>query len=240
MGLMDRLADLTRHPNTLNVRDFNTSSNQTGEASEIAAITADTPIALKGGRKNPLKWAIPAYQSFTTGGDGSEQTFDLSHSLLDPPDTQAVVVWFGGDYQGVPTFDTEANTITVDGPGSAETVHAFYITDEYATVTLRKEHPSAKTGGYERVYETNLALVQPRNQNEQPEYLSVSESPLQRFVAADMELIVRIDAPYTVRFEDPDGDGATATNAIVQVPALKGADTVAGLSSEIKADMGGR
>ena len=239
-SLLEALGRVKRHSAPLDVREFDTSGNTTGTMSTIASITADSVLRLSSGRGNPVKWAIPAYESFTTDGTGSQQTFNLSHSLLDAPDTQAAVVWFDGSYEGVPTFDTAADTITVTGPGSAVTVHTYYVSDEPATVELPKSHPSANTSATETLYEANTALVQAKNQNEQPEYLSLNESELQPFIAADMDLSVDIKAPYPVRFTDPDGDGTTATNALLQIPAKKGEDTVEGLNAAIKADMSGR
>lgn len=239
-AVMEALGRLKRHSAPLDVREFETEANTTGTLSTVASITADSVLRLSSGRSNPLKLAVPVYESFTTDGSGSEQTFNLSHSLLDPPDTQAAVVWFDGAYEGVPTYDTAADTIDVTGPGSTVTVHAYYISDEPATIEFTKSHPSAKTAATETLYEANTALVQAKNQNEQPEYLSLNDSELQPFVAADMDLSVDIKAPYPIRFTDPDGDGTTATNALLQIPAKKGEDTVEGLNAEIKADMSGR
>lgn len=239
-AVMAALGEVKRHSTPLDVREFTTEANSTGTLSTVGTLTADSVLRLRSGRRNPMKLAIPAYQSFTTAGDGSSQSFNLDHSLLDAPDTQAAVVWFDGDYQGVPSYDADADTITVDGPGEAVTVHTFYVSDEPATLKFSKSHPSAKTAATETLYEANTALVQAKNQNEQPEYLSLTDSELQPFIGADMDLTIKVNAPYPVRFEDPDGDGATATNALLQIPAQTGEDTVTGLNAEIKADMSGR
>ena len=206
------------------------SAGSPGQERRVAELQADSALALRNGR---LKWAIPAYESFETAGDGSTQIFNLSHNVIDTPDTQSAVVWFGDQYDGVPTIDYAADEITVDGPGSVETVHVFYISGKPATVRLRKESADGDTR--RTLYEGNLGLVQQTNQNEQPERLSLGA--LERFVATDMKLYVSIEAPYVARFEDPDGDGAEATNALTQIPVRRSEGSVRGLRSLVEAAM---
>lgn len=237
--VMARLEGANVRNTTLSPRKFETSTNSQGSLSEIASLVADTALAARAGRSNPLRVAIPAYQSFTTAGDGSDQTFTVTHDLVECPDTQDVVVWFDGDYQGSPkSIDHDADSFTVSGPGSAVTVHAYYISGKAATFQLRKKTPSAKQSSNAKLYEANLGLVHQANQSEQPEYLSLGESPLERFIASDMELTARIDAPYQVRWTDPDGDDTEPTNVLLQVPAQKANKEIEGLRSAISADMG--
>jgi|AntRauTorcE11897_2_1112592.scaffolds.fasta_scaffold01126_15 hypothetical protein len=239
--VMDRLAEASVRNTALAPRQFETSTNSQGSTSEIASFTADTAFAVRTGRSNPLRLAIPAYQSFETAGDGSEQTFNLTYDLVASPDTQDAVVWFDGAYQGSPkAVDHDADTVTVDGPGSVVTVHVYYIPGNAATFEIRKAMPGSKREASEKLYEANLGLIHNANQSEQPEFLELNESPLQRFLGADMDLDVRIKAPYQVRWEDPDGDGTEPTNALLQVPAQKANREVSGLSAAVSADMGDR
>jgi hypothetical protein len=237
--VMDRLADASVRNTSIAPRQFETSTNSQGSLSDIATLVADTALALRTGRRNPLRLAVPAYQSFETAGDGSEQTFNVTHDLAACPDTQDVVIWFDGEYQGSPkSVDHDADSFTIDGPGSVQTVHAYYISGTAATFVLRKKSPSAQTTNSEKLYESNLGLVHQANQSEQPEFLSLVESELQRFIASDMELTARLKAPYQVRWSDPDGDGTEPTNALLQIPAQKSNGEIEGLSSAISADMG--
>lgn len=238
-GVMDRLAEADVRNTSLSPRQFETATNSQGSTSAIATLIADTALALRTGRSNPLRIAIPAYQSFETAGDGSEQTFTVTHNLVESPDTQDVVVWFDGEYQGSPTaVDHDADEFTIDGPGAQQTVHAYYISGKAATFEIRKKTPSAKQTANAKLYEANLGLVHQANQSEQPEFLSLNDSPLERFVASDMELAARIKAPYQVRWSDPDGDGTEPTNALLQLPAQKANREIEGLGSAISADMG--
>ena len=237
--VMARLEEANVRNTSLAPRQFETATNSQGSLSEIATLVADTALALRSGRKNPLRVAIPAYESFTTDGDGSDQTFTVTHDLVECPDTQDVVVWFDGDYQGSPkSIDHDADEFTVSGPGSAVTVHAYYISGKAATFQLRKKTPSAKQSSSAKLYEANLGLVHQANQSEQPEFLSLDESPLERFIASDMELTARIKAPYQVRWTDPDGDETEPTNVLLQAPAQKANGEIEGLSSAVSADMG--
>ena len=236
---MERLDDANVRNTALAPRQFDTSTNSQGSLSNIATLVADTALALRTGRRNPLRIAIPAYQSFTTAGDGSDQTFNVTHDLAECPDTQDVVVWFDDAYQGSPkSVNHDTNEFTVSGPGSAVTVHAYYIAGDAASFEIRKKTPSAKTTNSEKLYEVNLGLLHDANQSEQPEFLELNESPLQRFLASDMELTARLKAPYQVRWTDPDGDGTEPTNALLQVPAQKSNGEIEGLRSAISADMG--
>ena len=239
--VMARLEEASVRNTSLAPRQFETATNSQGSTSEIAAFTADTAFALRTGRSNPLRLAIPAYESFTTDGGGSDQTFNLTYDIVASPDTQDAVVWFDGAYQGSPkSIDHDADSITVDGPGSAVTVHVYYIPGNAATFQIRKAMPGSKREASEKLYEANLGLIHNANQSEQPEFLELNESALQRFLAADMDLDVRIKAPYQVRWEDPDGDGTEPTNALLQVPAQKANREVEGLRNAVSADMGNR
>jgi hypothetical protein len=225
-NVLNRLQQIGRRPDELSPADFETEVGSQGAESVVARLQADTAVALRDG---PIKLAVPAYESFTTAGDGTTQTFQLSHSVTVAPDTQDVVIWFDGDYQGEPeSIDYDADTITVNGPGSVVTVHTFYVSDEPATVKYRKESPNGNHR--EPLYEGNAGLVHQTNQNEQPEQVRLREHPLKRFVATDMELQITVDAPYVTRFEDPDGHGATATNALLETRVLRAEQTVPGLT----------
>lgn len=227
--VLQRLDKVNRRSDELSPGDFVTSAGSQGRQAVVAELTADSPVAISDG---PIKLAVPAYESFESAGDGSEQTFSLSAGVTESPDTQDAVVWFGGSYEGVPAIDYDANEITVTGPGAVETVHVFHISPKPATVEIRKESPNGNHK--EPLYEGNAALLHQTNQSEQPDVLRLNagdRTPLKRFVATNMTLQVTVDAPYVVRFEDPDGDGASATNALLQIEAQRGDRTVPGLTA---------
>lgn len=229
--VMRRLDETQRRPDELSPHDFETSSGSQGRESVVAELQADAAVAIRDGT---IKVAIPAYQSFETDGTGGPQTFGLNHSIADSPDTHDAVVWFGSDYQGVPDVDHETDEITVDGPSEVVTVHAFYISTKPATVTFRKSGP--KGDHRNDLKELSAGLVHQTNQSEQPESMRFGRS-LRRFIATDMSFEVLVDAPYVTRFEDPDGDGATATNALLEIPVLRAENSIEGLTALVVDEM---
>jgi hypothetical protein len=137
--VINRLKGVQRRPDELAPGDFETSAGQQGSETVVASLQADTALALREGRGNPIRLAVPAYGSDTLANDGTEQTFDLGHSITETNVTQDAVVWFGGTYYGTPdAIDYDANTVTVTGDNTDSTVHVFYISDDAATVEIQK------------------------------------------------------------------------------------------------------
>lgn len=236
-NVINRLQGMQRRSDELSPSDFETSAGQQGKETVVAELQADAVVKVREGRGNPIRLAVPAYESDTLAGDGSTQTFSLSNSITETPVTQDAVVWFGGSYYGTPdSIDYTNDTVTVTGDGSGNTVHIFYVSDDPATVTFEK----STTGGDTRdeLDTFSAGLVAQTDQSEQPEYFDFSgDHPLKGFVATDQKLQVKVDAPYVTRFEDPDGDGATATNALLATPVQKGAGSVEGLAGAIREQM---
>jgi hypothetical protein len=236
-NVLNQLQGMQRRTDELSPSDFETRAGQQGKETVVAEIQADAVLKVRDGRTNPLRLAIPAYESDTLAGDGSEQTFSVNNSIAQTPVTQDVVVWFGGSYYGTPDSVDHANdSITVTGDGSGNTVHIFYISDDAATVTFEK----ANTGGdtSDDLKTLQAGLVAQTDQSEQPEYFDFSgDHPLKGFIATDQKLKIKVEAPYVTRFEDPDGDGATATNALLATPVQKGSGSIDGLAGEIRDQM---
>lgn len=239
MGLMNRLADARRQPGHITPDEMDKSVNSQGQRSRIGRYRATTAHMLREGRQNPLKIAVPAYESFTTNATADDtETFNLAHSVTDTPVTQPVVVWLDGTYYGTPdAVDFDADTIDVTDSGTASNVHVYYISDAAASLEIRKAASNADTGS-QRVYTGNLGLIHEAPQIEQPEYLRLNQTPLHPWIGTDMTVDVYLDAPYTVRWTDNDGDGTEPTNALLHVPAMIGQSEISGLTSAVGADMG--
>lgn len=239
--VMGRLAAAGVRNTSLSPRQFETSTNSQGSMSKVATNTTDTAFAVRTGRNNPLRLAIPAYESFTTDGTaGNTETFNLTYDLIDTPNTENLVLWENGSLASPDAVDVANDSFDYTDDGTGNTLHVYYIPGDAATLELRKTMPSASTSTSEKLYEVNLGLVHKANQSEQPEYLSLNDAALQRFLASDMDLEVRINAPYQIRWEDNDGHETEPTNALLQVPAQKADREVEGLGSAIRADMGER
>ena len=240
--LKERVQAVSRTPGTLSpATATKTESNTTGAESRIVQHRADTVHRLKQGRRHPFRVALPTYEALgpTDTTAGNTETFNLGREVISTPNTEDVVVWLDGSYYGQPdAVDYANNTIDVTDAGTGSTVHVYYITDDPATLTVRKETPGGDTK--EPIYSANLKLVHQTRQSEDPEYLTLTDSEWQEFVASDMTLEIYVDAPYPVQFTDDNGDGTEPTNALLHLPVEVGQDTVAGLQGRIKQDMGAR
>ncbi|WP_254272167.1 hypothetical protein [Haloarcula marina] len=238
--LAERLEQTTRQPGHITPEKMDTSVNSQGQRSEIGTYRVDTAHYIRQGRDNPFKVAIPAYEKFTSDGSaGDSETFSLTHDLVDSPVTQSVVVWLDGTYYGTPdAVDYDADTIDVTDPNTNSNVHVYYIAGDAASLELRKRAPGESTKQSQRLYSANLGLVNAAPQLEQPEYLRLTDSQMHPWLGADMEVIAYLDAPYTVRWTDNDGDGTEPTNALLNVPVMRGSSEVRGLTAAIKAAMG--
>ncbi|GGL57928.1 hypothetical protein [Halocalculus aciditolerans] len=236
---LTRVQNAQGTPGELAQDDFETQASTPGQSSRVARLRADYWHRIRSGRSNPFRVAIPAYEGFTSDGTADNtETFSLSHELVETPNTQDVVVWLDGTYYGTPdAIDYDANTVDVTDSGTDSNVHVWYIVDEAASLSVRKAAPSGTTSASKEIESVSLSRMHLGNQFEQPEYFSFS-TELEGYLATEITLDVYVNAPYEVRFEDPDGDGASATNLLLSIPVERGSETIPGLKSAVKADMG--
>jgi len=216
------------------------NTNTPGEESTICSLTVDASLMIRHGRTNRFALTVPAYEQFTTDGNaGNSETFQLSHDLVDSPNVRSVVVWNGSSL--VPaseiTEDFDADSFDYTDAGTGNTLHVWYVSEEAATFTVEKSAPS-NGQNTEPLYEENLALVHPTNQTDQPEFFGPYRSSgegidLTPYLGDDMELQVKLDAPYTVEVEAPNGDDAHATNWLMDIPVNRGTRAVPGLTAGV-------
>lgn len=242
--VLSRVRAVNRVPGTISPSTFTeTETNETGERSRIARMRADAVTRIRQGEANPFRIALPAYESpgSTDDTEDNSESFDLDTSILETPATDDVIVWLDDEYYGRPDdIDYDADQIEVTDAGTESTVHAYVMTNGAATLEVRKAMPSSKSDASEELFSGNLSLIHQKNQSEEPEYFSLTESQLQEFVASDMTLDVYVTADHKIRWTDPDDDGTEPTNALLHIPVQKGRDTVSGLRAAIKADMASR
>jgi hypothetical protein len=242
--VLKQVGELGRSPSSLGPTDFESEGSvqatTTGEWSLFMDYIAPTAHRLRTGRENRFRLSIPAYQSFTSDGtDGNTETFTLSHDLFQCPNTDDVVVWIGSTYYGAPDSTDYANdSIDVTDPGSNNDIYVWYMADEVADIEILKKSPAGGSQNQQRVYQTNLNLVHQTDQSEQPEFLELNQTRLHPWVPAEFKLEVQVNAPYTVRYNDENGDGATASNMLFDLPVVQGNGQVDGFGSVVKADMG--
>jgi hypothetical protein len=245
--LRQRLDDISRRSDTLSPGVFGregtvSEPNTTGERTRILRLRADTVLAIRSGRKHPFRVAVPAYENpgSVDGTADNTETFNLSHNIIESPNVQDAIVYIGTDRYGTPdAIDYANNSIDVTDPdGNNDAVYVWYVTDESATLEVEKAIPSGKTESKETLYEKNTSLVHELDQSEQPEYFSFG-SKLGRFVATDMTLDVFLTASFGWRLTHPADDTTIAAeNCQLNVPVLRGTDSVEGLRAHVNADMG--
>lgn len=233
------LEETGRDPRSLSPQAFQWSAGSMGQRSRVARLRADTAHRLLGKQAGKaLEVALPAYENAGTTNGTADDTegFSVSNAILDCPNTQNIVVYLDGDYYGVPeNVDRAAGSFDVTDSGTGSTVHVFYIPDKAGTIEVEKAIDGS-TSTSKNLKTLSAKNIHRRNLSEQPEFFEFTDpnDPLEAFVATDMTLDVYVDVPYVVRFEDPDGDGAMATNALLNFSALQGRDKVSGLKSAVK------
>jgi hypothetical protein len=231
-----------RDRRNLSPQSFEWSPGSMGQRTRVARLRADTAHKLLGKQSGKvLEVALPAYEGLgpTDGNAGDSETFTVSHGILACPNTQNVVVYLDGDYYGTPdSVDLSTGDIDVTDPGTGSTVHVFYIPDKAGTIEIEKALDGS-TSTSKNLKTLSAKNLHRKNLSEQPEFFEFTdpEDGLEPFVAADMTLDVYVDVPYIVRLEDPDGDGAVATNALLNFTAYQGRDIVSGLKGAVKDSM---
>jgi len=238
MSLRETLAGMAREPRPLSpLDDFELSVNQTGTESDILTLQAETVLALQAGE---IQVSIPAYEQFTTDGTADNtETFNLSHDLVDSPNTQSVVLYENGNRVAPDSIDYGADTVTYTDDGTNNTLHVYYIVGDAATLRVERRIPGGKTSQSETLKTLNVGITNQKDQQENAEELRFGSSWLERYLATDMELVVTLDAPYTCRFRE-DTDGTEATNALFHMTAEQGNKRAPGLLSAIREDLGAR
>ncbi len=96
--IIQRVRNLPATPTTISPTTFADEDEAEQMAStstdrdRIASLNAESMLAVRGGERFQL--ALPAYEKFTTDGTGGNtETFSLSHSVMQTPNTENIVVW---------------------------------------------------------------------------------------------------------------------------------------------------
>jgi len=239
-----RAANTAFRPGTVGAKQFRsaaatTNMTTTGEESLLASLPVPTARALLQGSNNPMKVALPAYEAFETDGtaDNSE-TFGLSYDLIECPNTQNLVLYNGGTKVKADSVDVAGDSFDYTDSGSNNTLHVFYMVSDTATVEIRKAAPSGSASSSEDLYSAPLHHINRQDQTDQPQYLDLSDNQYAPWVPSDFTIEVYVNGTYPVALTDPDGDGAVAHNALLQIPAKKAQSEIDGLGAVIRESMG--
>lgn len=241
--LKQRLEAASRDTTNMSPADFESSPGTNGVRSRIFRFRADVAHKLLGRPSSArLEVALPAYEQLgpTNGTADDAETFNVSKTPLDNPNTQNCVVWLDGTYYGAPDNDDFLSTGTVDvtdsGTGSA--VHVWYFPEAAGTIEIEKAY-GGSTSSSKTLKTFSVSQLHQRNLSEQPEFFEFTdaEDALEAFIAGDMTLDVYVDVPYVTRYEDSNGDGAHATNALLNFRTLQAQSRIKGLKDAVTASM---
>ncbi|UXF51024.1 MAG: hypothetical protein HQRvContig05_34 [Haloquadratum phage sp.] len=234
--IVKRLASLSTKPGTLRRDDFEASPHS-GGSGETTVLTkrARQPFALRQGARYRV---VPvARETFTSDGSGSQQTFNLSHDLIDSRVSEDLVLFADGSQVSEDSVDYDADSFAYTDGGSTEDLTVYYVAATQAQVKLRKVAPGGSNS--ETLVEHDAALINRRDPNRDPLEFNLDASPLQATVPKDWRLEWTVTGPFSAGW-DPDTDPAPV-NFLVSVPINRAqVAEVEGLASAVSADTSDR
>jgi hypothetical protein len=237
MNLKEALERAQFQPGVIGAKRFRegtTSVTTPGQRSRLARIEAPAARALLPGKNNPFKLALPAYEGKTTDGTADNaETFSLSYNLIESPNTTDLVLYEGGERVSPDSVDYGANSFDYTSAGTGTSLHVFYTTDAAGEIQLIKSAPDGKADSSLEIDSVAAHHLARQDQVDQP-YTLTFDSGHEGFVPTDFALEIYVEATYPVALEDPDGDGATADNALYQLPVNKAQGSIPGLRGAVR------
>jgi hypothetical protein len=214
--------------------------NTADEDSEIATFVAERPRQLRGDRD--VRITIPAYESFTTDGTGSNtETFTLSNDIVQSPVSQNIVLWDDGDVVSPDSVDYGANSFDYTDSATGSELDVYYLVSDPAEVVLRKRAPTRSARVEQRIFEENATILNQRDQDDDGFVLTTDDSPFQGTLPEDYELALVVNAAYTVRLDGPSrtNGSPSALNLLLQLPAQFINTSIPGVDDAVKRDIAG-
>lgn len=234
--IVNRLANVATKPGTLRRDDFDASPHS-GGSGETTVLTkrARQPFALRQGARYRV---VPvARETFTSDGSGSQQTFNLSHDLIDSRVSEDLVLFADGSQVSEDSVDYDADSFAYTDDGTTQDLTVYYVAATQAQVKLRKVAPGGSNS--ETLVEHDAALINRRDPNRDPLEFTLDASPLQATVPKDWRLEWTVNGPFSAGW-DPDTDPAPV-NFLVSVPINRAqVAEVEGLASAVSADTSDR
>jgi hypothetical protein len=205
----------------------------TGSRSRVAYYQAQRPLALRPDTSAPV--ALVAYESKTTDGNSDQDTFNLSHDLIETGATADNIVAFEGDTTvSLDSVDYANDTITYTDQGTGNDLHLFYATGDQAQVTIQKTAPDRTPV---ELWQGDVSIVMLRDQSRDPLTFDF-QHPLEAVVPTDWNVEVYVDGPYSIVWgKDVTGGAAediTATNALLDLPIRQSEQEIEGLHRAVK------
>lgn len=231
---------------SLSMRDFDlTNGVGTNKRTEIASFRANTPLVLN--EAQPLMLALTAYDGFTTDGTaGNQETFNLSHDIVDTPNTENFILFEGANRVNPDGVDYANDSFSYTDAGSDSALHAYYVPSDATDIEIVKRAPSSEGRIEQRVYDASTALLHRTNLFKDGEGYDPHDSsnPLKHVVPAKWNLVVYAKGDYAVTWDDSEdeangSDGTSAENALFSLPVAQLSERIDGLSGAVRADITG-
>ncbi|WP_144901359.1 hypothetical protein [Halobellus captivus] len=234
--ILNRLANVKTSRETLKRGDFEEKAHAGGSGeSVILEYQADQPIALRPGV--PYRIVPVARESFTSDGSGTQQTFTLSHNLIDSDVSDDVVLYVDGAITQPDSIDYANDSFDYTDDGTNQDLTVYYVAATQASVKLKKVAPGGSNS--ESLVEHDAALINRRDPNRDPNTFSFNASPLQGTVPKNWSLQWTVDGPFNAG-RDPATDPAPV-NMLVSVPINRSTvSDIKGLASEVSEDSSDR
>jgi len=239
--IVDELRNAATHRDRFTRADFDTSAGVAGSRELVAEKKVQRPHALEQGASVDV--AIMAYEEFAANSTaGDQETFNLSHDVVDSSATPESIVAYEGDSRlAIDSQDYTNDTVTVTPANADSTVGFYYASGEQARVTVQKTAPGSQA--QEALWSGDVSLAHLRDTAKEPISFDFAGSVLQPVIPTDWRLQVYVDAPYTARFDaDIGGDGndEVATNALLGFKYRATRDRIKGLKTAVAEDSAGR
>lgn len=226
-SIQKALAGVPRSPSPISRDDLDLSPNVPGEETVIGELKAERPLFIREDATFDLD--IPAYESFSMPGDGSQETLSLSNDLVDaehmPVDATA---YQDGGKLSIDSVDYAADEITVTDNNTGGDLHLWYMAGDQALVKIQKISPKNIP---ETIEEDDLGLMAVRDQLDNPLSMNFGHT-YQGVTPTDWRLQIRVSADYQISFSEDNGD-AKPDLARIKLPAYRARDRINGLGQFI-------
>lgn len=235
-NLVNALADQPGNNQKLGKRDFDLTNGAAGERSLVASVKAEVPFRIRGGV--PGRLAFATAEEFTTDGTADDtETFNLSSTIVESPNTTSFVLFDDGQRVNADAVDYGANSFDYTDPEGGSTLTAFYVARDPGPVVIEKEAPKTQSSVTEEVYEDITAAIHERDQNKEPVVFEF-DKPMAGVVPKNWRLNIYVDAPAAVAWNDAglaNPQGAVAPNPIINLPIRQYERSVDGLADGVVA-----
>lgn len=220
----------------LRTADF-TTTNASGDDTDevIAEFNPPAPIALRPGARHRM--VLATVEEFQTNGTaGDQETFNLSHDIVDSENASPVLYESGNRVQP-DSIDYANNTVTYTDDGTGNYLHFFYVPRGDNRVTIRKVGPNGNVSE-PMVEDTSISLAE-RNQNKEPVTYD-AEGPIHPIVPQNWSLQVVQNGSVAYEWDDSsetNDQGTDAPMAVLSMPYVQFNKSPQGLARAVKAEL---